>query len=517
MKHINKIILNILLSIGIFIIMSCPEPLSVSQELSENSEVEMLASESLKQSGSFVIKIPTVSSYLLEALGAAKDSVPAESRALMLAREVEVFLYNSAGTLIDSSTGSNNSDDGYYAVGFSDIPYGGGYEVEVNVYNSDVSDTAPILTGGASNIEIGAGINDQYVFLIPADPEIISMSDSESIKSIEYDFDNDLISEFGGEKWYSFSPATDFVEITVTPDSVSGVYAVLYDSSGDFIESAVSEGLEDSGTFGNPAVIIADVSWDSTCYIGIVSVASAAETHSFEIQIGEPDPVSFVVNLSDSGAYESSDVFYSVMSSYDDDPFSDQVAYATSLISSGTAFATMLDVTDDSTWENLGTWYIYILIDADGDGNESLGDAYLLYSFCLPFDSVLNLNTSDITSILGPDIYEDDNVYTDAAEIYTDTPQFRSLHEEGDEDWVSFTPVSGTTYVIETLLSDVNVDTYLNLYNSSIELITSDDDGGDDNFSKITYTADSSDTLYIKVSGYNPSITGNYILSITEN
>jgi len=518
MKTFKNLILCTLLVLSTFIFMSCPNPLSVSEEITDDSIAAAAYNVEPIGSGELEVRIPMVSSYMLEALGAEVSPTLADSRALMLARSVEVSLYDSEGTLVDSITGSDTDTDGYYTMAFSGIPYGTGYSVGVNVYNSDVSTTDPVLSGGDSSIVLGPGSNYAYVYPIPVNPETITASDSESMTSIGYDFDYGLISEFGAEKWYSFAPSSDVVEITVTPDSTSGIYVAVYNRYGYFVEYAVSEGFEESGTLGNPASIVVDVSDYSQYYIGIISIDLTASAHSFDIQIGEPDPVSLNVVLSDSGSYEGADVIYRVTSSYSADPLTDYVAYNTAIISSGIASATMLDASDSTTWEEIGSWYIYALIDLDGSGDESTGDLYYETNFTLPSDSELNLYSAYFNAVLGADSYEDDGTYDLAAELVIDTPQLRSLYEEGDQDWAYFTAVSGTTYVIETQIFDSNLDTYMYLYDSSMTQLSYDDDGGSSgNFSKITYTAAADEILYVMVRGYSSSETGFYILSLTQN
>lgn len=82
-----------------------------------------------------------------------------------------------------------------------------------------------------------------------------------------------------------------------------------------------------------------------------------------------------------------------------------------------------------------------------------------------------------------------------------------------DWDYFSVSLVSGTTYVFETGPAldalGTNVDTYLHLYNTDgVSQIDLDDDGGVQNFSKITYTAASTATYYIASRPFSSSWSG---------
>lgn len=103
-----------------------------------------------------------------------------------------------------------------------------------------------------------------------------------------------------------------------------------------------------------------------------------------------------------------------------------------------------------------------------------------------------------------------------------------------DVDWVKFTAVAGTYYVIETGYfwganpdwhwpPGRNVDTVIFLYRPDCTtLIAEDDDGGEGLYSRIGWVADASGTFYVKVQPYSSMRTGagsNYdlwIATVTE-
>ncbi len=86
----------------------------------------------------------------------------------------------------------------------------------------------------------------------------------------------------------------------------------------------------------------------------------------------------------------------------------------------------------------------------------------------------------------------------------------------GDHDWYRVTLTAGQSYVFTTqAVFGSNPDSYLYLRDSTGALIASDDDGGDNTFSLIPYTATSSGTFYIDAGTYNDASTGSFrILAI---
>lgn len=108
------------------------------------------------------------------------------------------------------------------------------------------------------------------------------------------------------------------------------------------------------------------------------------------------------------------------------------------------------------------------------------------------------------------DAYEPDNVYNIAKWIYpypTLLSQSRSIRPTGDQDWCVFTANQGYKY---TFYSTSIIDTYIELYDSSLTMIAYNDDEGDGNNFLLTWIAPSTGTYYIKMRGYSTSTTGDY-------
>lgn len=121
------------------------------------------------------------------------------------------------------------------------------------------------------------------------------------------------------------------------------------------------------------------------------------------------------------------------------------------------------------------------------------------------------------TGFSEPDVYEPDNAATKATAITTDgTWQHHSIDPGGDDDWVSFEAVTGTTYIIETSNLRFGCDTYLFLFNTDrITKHEQDDQGGNEpESSKIVFKCITSGTYYIYIRDFWPYGTGEYSISV---
>jgi hypothetical protein len=77
----------------------------------------------------------------------------------------------------------------------------------------------------------------------------------------------------------------------------------------------------------------------------------------------------------------------------------------------------------------------------------------------------------------------------------------------GDEYWYSVRPSQAALLTVET---NGSLDTYLEAYDSSNNLIASDDDGGEGNNAKIEIVAGAGITYLFKLRGYDSSTSGPY-------
>jgi hypothetical protein len=108
------------------------------------------------------------------------------------------------------------------------------------------------------------------------------------------------------------------------------------------------------------------------------------------------------------------------------------------------------------------------------------------------------------------DSFESDNVASSATPIANGATQTHSIHELGDKDWVSFTlPLGGTNLVIETsgdTASGNDTEIFLFL-TDSLNLVESDDDGGDGLFSEISIPSPTAGEYFLRVEEFSNNDT----------
>jgi hypothetical protein len=89
------------------------------------------------------------------------------------------------------------------------------------------------------------------------------------------------------------------------------------------------------------------------------------------------------------------------------------------------------------------------------------------------------------------------------------------IETAGDVDWFQLRVLQGVDYDIQTLDLGPGSDTVLSLYREDgTTLIASDDDGGLGYASKIAWTGDGNEVLYLRVNHYSPSGTGTYRVAV---
>ena len=136
---------------------------------------------------------------------------------------------------------------------------------------------------------------------------------------------------------------------------------------------------------------------------------------------------------------------------------------------------------------------------------------------CLILSIALILAICD-TSV---DDYEYDDESDNATWIEVDETQHHTFHNGSDQDWVKFNITEGQNYTIYThdLCEDENVstDTYLSLYNSSLDEIDSNDDWNCLD-SRICFTANETGTYYANVTPYDfpDGENGSYKLTLAD-
>jgi hypothetical protein len=114
----------------------------------------------------------------------------------------------------------------------------------------------------------------------------------------------------------------------------------------------------------------------------------------------------------------------------------------------------------------------------------------------------------------GPDAYEPDGDAGSAGVLVAGTPQARSLCAAGDTDWAQFALDEQTDFVLETY-GFRGGNTYLQLYNASMQMVANDYSSGEGDYSRIAISLPAG-SYWVNVSMYDSSmIISRYYLSLT--
>jgi hypothetical protein len=117
---------------------------------------------------------------------------------------------------------------------------------------------------------------------------------------------------------------------------------------------------------------------------------------------------------------------------------------------------------------------------------------------------------------LTPDEYEPNNDSASAKQIEIGKSQQHTFHNSDDVDWVKFQITKPGRYTIRTKGINTNrLDTYIELFDSNLNSIDSDDDGGENLDSKLTLRLENG-LYYLKVECLDENPNQPYSISIEE-
>ena len=139
-------------------------------------------------------------------------------------------------------------------------------------------------------------------------------------------------------------------------------------------------------------------------------------------------------------------------------------------------------------------------------------------------EAVSSNNCSDsIQMVASPglvaDAYETDNSAGQATPIVEGQRQFHSIHTVGDSDWFSLSLDQAVVdFEVSTSFAGFAADTYLQLLDDGFNTIETDDNSGDDSFSKITVDQLDAGDYFVTVTedGNNGTIEGYYFTATYE-
>jgi hypothetical protein len=118
-----------------------------------------------------------------------------------------------------------------------------------------------------------------------------------------------------------------------------------------------------------------------------------------------------------------------------------------------------------------------------------------------------------VYQVRGPDIYEEDDAFSQASVIVLDDeiPQEHNFHDAGDEDWVKFYGLSGGKgYTIKASNLEENADAVIELYDTDgiTQLAYQNKEGDPQGDEELTYIFPGDGVYYVKVRHYNQTVSG---------
>ena len=124
-----------------------------------------------------------------------------------------------------------------------------------------------------------------------------------------------------------------------------------------------------------------------------------------------------------------------------------------------------------------------------------------------------------VPSGIPADAYEPDDTAGTAKSISAGETQTRNIHVVGNYDWIRFDLTENAESVVfETLDAGIFGDTVLTLYDSSLNFVAEDDDGGEGLFSRLEMSELPTGTYYIRIRDWgNDDTIGAYALRVNVN
>ncbi len=182
----------------------------------------------------------------------------------------------------------------------------------------------------------------------------------------------------------------------------------------------------------------------------------------------------------------------------------------------------------DCTESNSLDTYMYLLdnqgnyIDYNDDGGSDYDDPRITFTanttgiYFLDIGDYGDNNTGEyhvhFSSITNTDDFSDDVNTTGTISVGGKVTA--DLDFNSDHDWFSISLIQGTTYVFDAITFN-SVDPFISLRDTQGNLLTSDNNSGNNNNAKITFTPGSTDTYFLDVSDVGNDNIGSYEVNTT--
>lgn len=156
------------------------------------------------------------------------------SQALVAADTVEVTVDDSGGVEILRETRTLDLANPTASLDVA-VPSGNGYTIQVDVYNTDVSATEPVVSGTATGVSVAEGaLSAVTITCTPSSPILLDEGTSEGMDVVPWVLDSggQLVS-VGGEVWFELvAPASDSVLFSPSLPAGYTYAASVFDATG---------------------------------------------------------------------------------------------------------------------------------------------------------------------------------------------------------------------------------------------------------------------------------------------
>jgi hypothetical protein len=210
------------------------------------------------------------------------------SQALVSADIVEVIVYDAGGTEILRETRTLDLANPTASLDVV-VPSGDGYTVEVNVYNTDVSDTEPVVSGTATGVSVTeGGLSQVSITCTPSSPVSLDEGVPESLTVTPWVLSQDAgLVSVGGELWFELAaPAGGNVLFDPALPAGYSYAASVFDSTGALLPEHNLYGSlpRDSGlrVFG--------LTPSETYYIALIPIGATTDPITVQAQWAELVP-----------------------------------------------------------------------------------------------------------------------------------------------------------------------------------------------------------------------------------
>jgi len=250
-KH-GALLFTVLLLAAVLII-GCSNGLNIAELNSSGAE-----------EGSVKVRVPLVNPLVAEAFGMSGSSTSTltsskalDSKAFMFATRID-FIFTGDSTVTRSVTITEVSEPGMYEASFDDIPEGD-YELEVEVYNSKVSTSTPVVEGFSIDMNAGGGRHftvtssgtdyDIPIGCSPVGPTPLTEAEGtltvdSGVVPFQFNLDDPDDIEIGSEHWFAVTPSTGTTlgHLKVEPSDNAMAIVIMYPppedpGSADYFES----------------------------------------------------------------------------------------------------------------------------------------------------------------------------------------------------------------------------------------------------------------------------------------